>query len=75
MATSLLRDFESARLDIPVAHCRNISFFTPLRPASLPLVGTNQGVRAMTGLLIAFGVEAVAALCLVGLWQIWHHLR
>jgi hypothetical protein len=34
-----------------------------------------EGRKCAKGLLVALGMEAGAALCIVGLWQVWHLLR
>ncbi len=33
------------------------------------------GINCAKGYLMAIGVEAVAALCLFGIWQAWHIFR
>jgi hypothetical protein len=35
----------------------------------------GQGVRCMRGVVLAIGLEAMVALCMVALWQVWHILR
>jgi hypothetical protein len=38
-------------------------------------VSTADGLKGATGAMMAIGIEAAAACCIYGVWQIWHVIR
>lgn len=38
-------------------------------------VPVAEGLRAATGILAAIGLQGAAAVCLYGVWQLWHIIR
>ena len=50
---------------------------TPLSPEEVERLSESrlEGPRCMKGLLTGIGLEAVMALCLYGVWHLWHMFR
>ena len=46
-----------------------------VRNAEGERVPVAEGLRAATGMLAAIGLEGAAAVCLYGVWQLWHIFR
>ena len=70
MTTHVLRDYGVGNLTT-----RHAGLSLLDGAAAPPLVGSPQGVRLFKGLLVAVAMEAVAALGIAGLWQLWHLAR
>ncbi|MGA9673450.1 MAG: hypothetical protein WBQ94_29940 [Terracidiphilus sp.] len=49
------------------------AFVSAGNPDSLP-VPTSEGLKPSKGAMIAIGVEAGAALCFYGVWQLFTHI-
>jgi hypothetical protein len=45
------------------------------RPADGPDVSTSSGLKGAKAAILGIGLEAAAALCGYGIWQVWHMLR
>lgn len=52
--------------------CETTIFSRPAIPLNISRIETLRGARSA---MVAVGVEAAVALCVLGVWQVWHLLR
>jgi hypothetical protein len=84
MASPALNQFEVEGFDASVFSGANIGARAAALEGESPdfikrrgalYLKPGVGVRGAKGALTALGLEAAAAFCLYGVWQLWHLLR
>jgi hypothetical protein len=84
MASHALNHFEVEALraniledsqDIPVPASTLYEAFASTDNADPLSIPVSEGLKGATGAMMAIGIEAAAAFCIYGAWQIWHVIR
>jgi hypothetical protein len=58
--------------DCPIPASAVFQAFASTDNADLLSISTSEGRKGAKGAMMAIGIEAAAALCIYGVWQLWH---